>query len=601
MKKTEEALLKSEDLLNKTGEMAKVGAWEIDLNTNSVYWSHGTKLIHEVPPDFETNLENAVDYYLGEAQEVITRAVNDAIEYGKIFDLELDFKTAKGNYRCVRAIGYSDFSESICTRVYGTFMDITSQKQAEQKLVESEAMFKNFFELATVGNIQGSPDGKILRVNKKFCEITGYTADELFKKTVLEITHPEDLSLDQGYINRVISGEIDSYTIEKRYIHKNGKVVWVELYSNVHRDETGEVIYAIGSIVDITDRKKSQEDLHKAKTFLENTIKQSPFAMWISDKNGNIIKTNPALCKFINLTNEQIIGKYNVLKDENLKKQGVMEKVKNVFHKKASASFSIPWKAMDAGTDEMSTANNMHINVSMFPISNSNNELEHVVCQWIDITEEKNAEEALKKASHEKELLLKEVHHRIKNNMNTLKSLLFIQAEKIKNPEAKEALQAAETRISSMLVLYNQLYKKENIESVSLLNYISELIQILTSTQSSTVEIKQEIEDIEISSKIIFPLGIIVNELITNAIKYAFEEKNESNTITVTTRVIEDECTLTVKDNGKGISLDDTPRGFGLELVDMLTQQLDGTLSITNDQGTKVEITFSLDRISMYA
>jgi PAS domain S-box-containing protein len=150
---------------------------------------------------------------------------------------------------------------------------------------------------------------------------------------------------------------------------------------------------------EIAERKRAEEEIKSSRIFLEMVIDMSPIAMWISDKEGTITRVNHSLCNTINLTEDAVVGKYNVLKDANLEIQGVMPRVRAVFQKHEPARFSIPWKAADAGDVDFEGARDMHIDVSMFPILNAQGELTNVVCQWVDITDRRRAEEALRLAN----------------------------------------------------------------------------------------------------------------------------------------------------------------------------------------------------------
>ncbi len=150
---------------------------------------------------------------------------------------------------------------------------------------------------------------------------------------------------------------------------------------------------------DITERKRQEEDVQSARSFLETVIEMSPFAMWISDRDGYVIRTNRALRSLIDLTDEQILGNYNVLKDANLKLQGVLRQARSVFDNHETARFSFLWKAMETGYFDFRDDRDHYIDASMFPICNASGALTHVVCLWVDITERKQAETALG-ASH---------------------------------------------------------------------------------------------------------------------------------------------------------------------------------------------------------
>ena len=127
-----------------------------------------------------------------------------------------------------------------------------------------DSLFQNAFEHAAIGMALVAPDGSWLRVNLSVCQITGYTEEELLKRTFQDITHPDDLERDLSNAKRILAGEIDTYNIEKRYFHKNGSIVWVLLTVSLARDEEGKPLFFISQIQDITRRKESETQLNEA-------------------------------------------------------------------------------------------------------------------------------------------------------------------------------------------------------------------------------------------------------------------------------------------------------------------------------------------------
>jgi two-component sensor histidine kinase len=217
-------------------------------------------------------------------------------------------------------------------------------------------------------------------------------------------------------------------------------------------------------------------------------------------------------------------------------------------------------------------------------------------CFWRDITGRKQAEERIQKLLNEKELIIKEVHHRIKNNMNTVFSLLRIEADSQDNPKTKGILQDSAGRVESMMVLYDKLYRSENISSLALKDYLPDLIKKIISIfpQRLSVRIETHIDDIILDEKILSPLGIIINELITNTMKYAFEGRTDG-IITVIVQKTDSSVSVIFQDNGIGlpeaISLDNST-GFGMKLVRMLVEQIDGSVTIDREHGTRFSIRF---------
>jgi PAS domain S-box-containing protein len=209
-----------------------------------------------------------------------------------------------------------------------------------------------------------------------------------------------------------------------------------------------------------------------------------------------------------------------------------------------------------------------------------------------DITERKLAEEKIKALLAERELTLKEVHHRIKNNMSTIASLLSIQAQTLTESMAVRALEDAKSRVKSMMVLYDKLYRASGTGVISLQKYIPALLDEIIGNfaNSRMVHVKTEIQDIIMDARTLQPLGIILNELVTNVMKYAFPERNDG-TIQVSARYSGSAVQIIVEDDGIGIPeyIDfDKSTGFGLQLVDALVLQLKGTIHIQRNMGTKV-------------
>jgi PAS domain S-box-containing protein len=135
--------------------------------------------------------------------------------------------------------------------------------RSQSQLKNSEALFRTIFEQAAVGIAQITPDGRFTKVNARFADITGYSKDELTRMNFAEITYPEDLNTESKFIDRVLKREIDAFEIEKRYIHKNGQLVWIKLYSNIVRDEKDNIQFAVASVIDITEKKMAETNREK--------------------------------------------------------------------------------------------------------------------------------------------------------------------------------------------------------------------------------------------------------------------------------------------------------------------------------------------------
>ncbi len=231
-------------------------------------------------------------------------------------------------------------------------------------------------------------------------------------------------------------------------------------------------------------------------------------------------------------------------------------------------------------------------------IADENRECSEILCIGTDISERRIAEIEIKKLLNEKEILLHEVHHRIKNNMNTIAGLLYLQAESIENDLASSALKEAHSRVLSMMLIYDKLFRSNDFNNISTAGYLPDLITgiIQTFPNFGHVQIKTEIEDCVMGTNTLVPVGIIINELITNAYKYAFKGI-EQGLINISFLKRGDNLfEIIVKDNGKGLPdsiVVGESTGFGLNLVYLLTEQMHGKVEVVRGEGTEFRIKFS--------
>ncbi len=215
----------------------------------------------------------------------------------------------------------------------------------------------------------------------------------------------------------------------------------------------------------------------------------------------------------------------------------------------------------------------------------------------LDITERKKAEKQIKKDLEEKDILLKEIHHRVKNNLQVIRSLIHMQLTKEKNPAFQNSATELSNRILSMAMIHEYLYSSENIAVVNLKTYIESFLnKILQSYVHSNITIVKQLEDIHLSLDQSVPIGLLINELITNAVKHAFPKYRKGKIIITLSRK-QNLCELKVKDNGIGIPTDINfrdPSTLGLKLVNILANQLEGTVQMYRQKGTLIKLTIPI-------
>ncbi len=192
--------------------------------------------------------------------------------------------------------------------VLGTYMDITERKRAEEMLRESDERFENAFKYSAIGMALVSPEGKWLKVNSRVCSILGYSEDELLSKTFQEITHPDDLDIDFNYIRQMLAGEIETYTMEKRYFHRKRNIVWVLLAVALVRDSVGAPLYFVSQIEDITERKQAEETAHESQARFEGVVNMAVEAIISIDESQRVILFNQGAERVFGYTAAEALG-----------------------------------------------------------------------------------------------------------------------------------------------------------------------------------------------------------------------------------------------------------------------------------------------------
>src|SRR5208337_3514052 len=194
-------------------------------------------------------------------------------------------------------------------RFIGTSADITDLKRAEEALRESEERFRGTFENAAIGIAHEDLAGRFLRFNKRFCEILGYSPEELVGKTLADVTHPNDLADDLAKFDALTRGETSSYTMEKRFIRKDGTIVWAHVTCSLQVEAAGKPPYCIKIIQDITDRQRAEEALRESEERFRGTFENAAVGIAHEDLAGRFLRFNKKFCAILGYGSEELVGK----------------------------------------------------------------------------------------------------------------------------------------------------------------------------------------------------------------------------------------------------------------------------------------------------
>ena len=320
---------------------------------------------------------------------------------GKQDHFELEYPCCGRDHELWFRMQVNGFSSDKEKWVTISHLDIKEQKKAEDIRYQTEGFFRATFEQAAVGIAHISQDGTFLRINQKFCDIVGYSREEMMGQTFQDITHPDDLKGDLEQVNLLLEGKKKTYSIEKRYFHKDGATVWVRLTVSLVRDLSGKPDYFVSVIENIDKRKLAEESLRKSEEGFRNLMEQSPLSIQIHTPDGKLHRSNAAYEKLYALSKEtlaELYEKYNVLLDDQAKERGLMQHIERVF---SGEIVTFPEYEYD-GIDTLKTldfskpvSRKCWIKTHGFPIMDKNGTVTHAVFMSEDFTERKKAEEQL--------------------------------------------------------------------------------------------------------------------------------------------------------------------------------------------------------------
>jgi PAS domain S-box-containing protein len=475
--------------------------------------------------------------------------------------------------------------------VVGVSRDISERKRADIVLRESEARWQFALEGAGDGVWDWNTETNKVYFSRQWKEMLGYTDEEITDNIDEWVSrvHPADKERCYADIEKHFRGDTPLYQNEHRILCKDGTYKWIFDRGKVIRwKEDGRPLRVIGTHSDITERKQTEETLQALVVRQEALLAAMPDIVMEVDRNKVYTWANQPGIEFFG---GDVIGKEAVQYYEG--EQGTYAAVQPLFAGDENAVYVESWQRRRDGEKRL-------LAWWCRVLKDGKGNVAGALSSARDITDSKRAEEALRDSLEEKVVLLKEIHHRVKNNLQIVSSLLNLQANRSQNQELIDALEDTSNRVRSMALLHETLYRTGNLARINLSGYVADLCrQILLSSGSAAerVRIENHVSGIELPLEHAVPCGLIINELTSNALKHAFPGER-SGTVTVELKKVEEgKLRLSVRDDGTGLSIDMDPAGsptLGLKLVSNLARQLGGHLTMerTDERGASMSVVF---------
>jgi PAS domain S-box-containing protein len=464
-------------------------------------------------------------------------------------------------------------------RTVGIVSDITENKNAQQALIDSEVRFRQLAESAFEG-LLFHDDGIIMDANKQLADMIGYEVKDLIGKSILDLAHPAYHDLMRKSLR--IPYEIEIF-------HRNGKLIPIEIL--VKPFVLQGRIARVAAIRDISERKNAEAALKESQVRFKEMADTLPLLVYETDVNGNITYFNKAAFEYTGYTLED-------------------------FDKGLTLAMMFPPGEMERAMENAKrTMSGTYVGAIEYTLKRKDGTLFPAIINTVpylregkvagrrgvvtDISEIKKTEAMLKASLMEKDILLHEIHHRVKNNLQVVSSLMNLQSVNISDNRIREIFNDAQSRVFTMSLVHDKLYKADNFSSINISDYVHDLINSIESSHNfdkERIQIKINVQPLSLNLDTMIPVGLIINELVTNSLKHAFPDGKKGCIEILFKKEDDASLLLCVIDDGIGIPDDidiENIASLGLRLVQTLTTQINGELSIHNNNGSRFCIAFA--------
>lgn len=439
-----------------------------------------------------------------------------------------------------------------------------------------------------------APDGTVLEANRASLEAAGIDLEAVRGRKFWTChwwsLRPQIAERIHEAVQRAAAGETPRFDIDKRM--SGERFVTIDLILSPVHDADGAVTHIIYSAIDVSERKAGEAALQRSEQRFRQVVESAPDGLAMVDAGGRMVLVNSSMERLFGYTREEMI--------EHSIEMLMPERHRAGHGGLFSGYMSAPVARDMAGRRELyarrKDGSEFPVEIGLNPIGTEHGTM--VLATIQDVTRRKADRQMIERALEEKTVLLHEIHHRVKNNLQVISSLLNLQARSA-DPSVGQALSESQGRVKAMALIHQLLYERNDFSQVALATYLHRLCALLQESYRdgpARFALDTEAGDgVHLNLQRAVPCGLLVNELVTNAIKHAFPG-GRSGCITVRlARVDPAHCTITVADDGIGlpthIAPGDSP-SLGMQLIPLLCDQAGGQWQLHRDSGTRFELTF---------
>lgn len=460
------------------------------------------------------------------------------------------------------------------THFLGSFVDITEKKESEEKLKEREFHYRTLFEQSPYGVVLVDIEtGRTLDANEIASKQLGYTSEEFLTIKVTDYEAIETPEVTAMRLKSIENGEKKEFVT----LHRTKKGELRNVRVNIQPININLQKCLLAIFQDITESIESE-------SLYQNILKSAFDGFWLNDVEGNILEVNDAYCKMSGYTRQELLNKHI----SNIEAMESPEETKTRINKILETgldTFESKHRCKDGRIIDLAiSVIYLHIRGGLF------------VAFLRDITERKINEIIISDSLKEKEILLQEIHHRVKNNLQIIGSMLYLQLLQISDDDTVKIFNDVLGRIKSIGLVHEYLYQTKDYKNIDFKEYTTGLVSVLKETytqENRYIKFEMDVKEKIPFEKAIY-CGLIINELVSNSLKYAFEAE-QAGMIKITFKKENGHFILIVGDNGIGMNdFEGTKKKdtLGLKIVDTLAEQLKGSASYKIEKGTEVKIEF---------
>jgi PAS domain S-box-containing protein len=417
----------------------------------------------------------------------------------------------------------------------------------------------------------------------------GYSAQEVTGRSLALLCPPDRMDEVPTILDRIAHGEhVRNFETVRR--RKNGRKIDVSLTISPVKDAEGNIIGASKIARDVTERKRIEAALRKNEARFHMMADTAPVMVWMAGPDGRCTFVNKRWLEFTGRQLEHEIGDDWVTGVHPTDVERCQETYEGSF--KSEQPFSMEYR-MRRKDGEYRWVLDTGV-----PFFEPGGRFGGYIGTCVDMTERKDMENELRKALKEKESLLREVHHRVKNNLQVISSLLNLQASSIKDPQIAQLFRECQVRITSIALLHDTLHRSDNLSLIAMSEYMGTLIGHLFRSygvDSNRIRVNLQVDEVEFDIDTGLTCGLILDELVSNCLKHAFNGSRQGCITIALQAHVDDTYSLRVSDNGVGLPKDgvlNNPDSLGLELVGLMAEKLDGAITLQSGQGTEWQVRF---------